>query len=191
MPLVHDLPIDFGLQNFCNNCNKCARECPSGAISAGKKVMFNGYEVWKPDSQKCTTYRITNAAGSMCGRCMKTCPWNLEGLFTEAPFRWLASNVPGAAQSLAKLDDKVGHGTINPVKKWWWDLEKIDEGPYLKTKNGVNVRELQPDLILKAEDQDYRSVPCGIGAAASNLSLPHGSRCGGRRGQGPVVSRAI
>ena len=26
----------------------------------------------------------------MCGRCMKTCPWNLEGLFAESGFRWIA-----------------------------------------------------------------------------------------------------
>ena len=59
MPLAHDKPIDFGLQAFCEACNKCARECPSGAITAGPKLMFNGYEIWKSDSQKCATYRIT------------------------------------------------------------------------------------------------------------------------------------
>ena len=79
MPLAHDRPIDFGLQRFCEGCNKCARECPSGAITAGPKTMFNGYEIWKSDSQKCATYRITTQGGAMCGRCMKTCPWNLEG----------------------------------------------------------------------------------------------------------------
>jgi ferredoxin len=45
MPLAHDKPIDFGLQTFCESCNKCARECPSGAITAGPKLMFNGYEI--------------------------------------------------------------------------------------------------------------------------------------------------
>ncbi len=94
MPMAHDRPIDFGLQNFCENCNKCARECPSGAITAGPKLMFNGYEIWKSDSQKCATYRITTEGGAMCGRCMKTCPWNLEGLFAEAPFRWMAIEHP-------------------------------------------------------------------------------------------------
>ncbi|MGB1208502.1 MAG: reductive dehalogenase, partial [Paracoccaceae bacterium] len=93
MPLAYDKPIDFGLQNFCENCNKCARECPSGAITAGPKRMFNGYEIWKSDSQKCTTYRMTNTGGAMCGRCMKTCPWNLEGLFKEKPFRWAAMHL--------------------------------------------------------------------------------------------------
>ncbi|MCB1391597.1 MAG: NAD-binding oxidoreductase, partial [Rhodobacteraceae bacterium] len=37
MPMTADRPIDFGLQTFCNSCNKCARECPSGAITAGPK----------------------------------------------------------------------------------------------------------------------------------------------------------
>ncbi len=162
MPLTYDKPIDFGLQNFCNNCNKCARECPSGAITAGPKTMFNGYEIWKSDSQKCTQYRITQAAGAMCGRCMKTCPWNLEGLFAEAPFRWFASHVPSAARGLAKLDDNLGNGSINPVKKWWWDLEMVDEGPYTLAVQDSNKRELQTDLELKFEDQTLAVYPANL-----------------------------
>lgn len=162
MPLAHDKPIDFGLQNFCESCNKCARECPSGAITAGPKTMFNGYEIWKSDSQKCTQYRITQTAGAMCGRCMKTCPWNLEGLFAEAPFRWAASNIPGAAKHLAKLDDRMANGSINPVKRWWWDLEMIDEGPYTLSPNGSNTRELQTDLELKFEDQTLAVYPANL-----------------------------
>lgn len=162
MPLTHDQPIDFGLQKFCDSCNKCARECPSGAITAGPKSMFNGYEIWKSDSQKCTQYRITNKAGAMCGRCMKTCPWNLEGLFSEAPFRWAASNIPKAAKSLAKLDDKLGHGNMNPIKKWWWDLEMVDNGPYTLSKHGSNTRSLNTDLELKFEDQTLAVYPANL-----------------------------
>lgn len=162
MPLTHSQPIDFGLQNFCNNCNKCARECPSGAITAGPKTMFNGYEIWKSDSQKCTSYRINQKAGAMCGRCMKTCPWNLEGLFAEAPFRWAATHIPALAKSLAKLDDGVGNGSMNPVKKWWWDLEMVDDGPYTLTQNGVSERGLQKDLDLKFEDQTLAVYPAHL-----------------------------
>ncbi|MEC7762082.1 MAG: reductive dehalogenase [Pseudomonadota bacterium] len=162
MPMSHDKPIDFGLQKFCESCNKCARECPSGAITAGPKLMFNGYEIWKSDSQKCATYRMTTKGGSMCGRCMKTCPWNLEGLFAEAPFRWAASNVPALAKPLAKLDDAVGNGRLNDTKKWWWDLELQSDGGYRPTAHEVNRRDLQRDLDLKYEDQTLAVYPAPL-----------------------------
>ncbi len=162
LPLAHDKPIDFGLQTFCGSCNKCARECPSGAITAGPKLMFNGYEIWKSDSQKCATYRITTPGGAMCGRCMKTCPWNLEGIFKEAPFRWAAMNMPHMAPALAKLDDAVGNGSLNTVKKWWWDLELQQDGGYHPTQLPVNQRSLQKDLHLKYEDQTLAVYPAPL-----------------------------
>jgi len=162
LPMAHDQPIDFGLQAFCESCNKCARECPSGAITAGPKLMFNGYEIWKSDSQKCATYRITTEGGAMCGRCMKTCPWNLEGLFAEAPFRWAAMNMPKAAPLLARLDDAVDNGGLNPVKKWWWDLEIEADGGYRPARHPVNERGLQKDLDLKYEDQTLAVYPANL-----------------------------
>ncbi|RMD49160.1 MAG: 4Fe-4S dicluster domain-containing protein, partial [Alphaproteobacteria bacterium] len=162
MPMSHDRPIDFGLQRFCEGCNKCARECPSGAITAGPKLMFNGYEIWKSDSQKCTLYRVTQAGGAMCGRCMKTCPWNLEGIFAEAPFRWLAMRFPQSAPLLQWLDDRLGRGRINPVKRWWWDLEMVDEGPYGPPRQPPNRRELQPELRLRYEDQTLAVYPAPL-----------------------------
>ncbi|WP_170358044.1 reductive dehalogenase [Ruegeria arenilitoris] len=162
MPMAHDKPIDFGLQRFCESCNKCARECPSGAITAGPKLMFNGYEIWKSDSQKCATYRITTPGGAMCGRCMKTCPWNLEGLFAERPFRWAAMTIPVAAPALAKLDDALGNGGLNDTKKWWWDLELQPDGGYRPTTHPLNRRDLQKDLDLKYEDQTLAVYPAPL-----------------------------
>ena len=172
MPMSHDKPIDFGLQNFCEACNKCARECPSGAITAGPKLMFNGYEIWKSDSQRCTTYRVSQKNGAMCGRCMKTCPWNLEGLFSEAPFRKLAMTVPSAAKALAALDDTLGKGEINAVKKWWWDLEMIDDGPYLPARDPVNARALSKDLDLDYEDQTLAVYPAPLAPPPFNYPFP-------------------
>ena len=162
MPMAHDDPIDFGLQKFCEGCNKCARECPSGAITAGPKLMFNGYEIWKSDSQKCATYRITTAGGAMCGRCMKTCPWNLEGIFSEKPFRWAAMNLPASAPLLQRMDDAMGRGGLNPVKKWWWDLKLADDGAYRTVADPVNERDLQTDLDLKYEDQTLAVYPAPL-----------------------------
>ena len=160
-PMVADKPIDFGLQKFCGSCNKCARECPSGAITAGPKTMFNGYEIWKPDAEKCARYRMTNQAGSMCGRCMKTCPWNLEGLFKEAPYRWLATHFPVMAPLIVKVDDWLGNGDINPIKKWWWDIYTDKSGKTLAAPE-TNRRGLNVEIKLKHEDQTLACYPAEI-----------------------------
>ena len=165
MPMTHDKPIDFGMQAFCESCNKCARECPAGAITAGPKLMFNGYEIWKSDSQKCTSYRITQKGGAMCGRCMKTCPWNMEGLQHERPLRWIAMNVPSMAGPLAKADDLLGNGRINPKKRWWWDMVVNKRGGFdmvNQETDPVNYRELQTDLDLKYEDQTLAVYPANL-----------------------------
>ncbi len=162
MPMAHDRPIDFGLQTFCESCNKCARECPSGAITAGTKRMYNGYEIWKSDAEKCARYRITNSAGGMCGRCMKTCPWNLQGLFAEAPFRWLAMKAPSSARALAALDDRLGRGSINPAKTWWWDIELDKSGKRYVAAAATHRRGLNPDLVLRPEDQTLAVYPADV-----------------------------
>ena len=165
MPLTHDKPIDFGMQAFCEACNKCARECPSGAITAGPKLMFNGYEIWKSDSQKCTTYRLTQNGGAMCGRCMKTCPWNVEGLQHERPLRWIAMNVPAMAGVLARADDLFGNGQINPKKRWWWDLKWKPDGScemINADEEPPNYRQLQTDLKLDYADQTLAVYPADL-----------------------------
>jgi len=149
MPLSVDRPIDFGLQYFCSNCQKCARECPCDAMPFGDKVMFNGYEMWKPDVDRCVRYRITNPKGSACGRCMKTCPLNkvptLDGPLVHRLGTWLGVNArwlkPLLVPVAVYLDDKLGYGRRNPHKKWWLDIEIDDGVGHLPTK-GSNQREL-------------------------------------------------
>jgi reductive dehalogenase len=128
-PMQPDKPIDFGLQTFCGNCLKCARECPCDAIPFGDKVMFNGYEMWKPDVERCTRYRVTNPKGSACGRCMKTCPINkvvdADGAWLTRAASWIGVNAlwakPFTVPFAAWFDDWIGNGRRNPAKKWWFD----------------------------------------------------------------------
>jgi len=141
LPLAVDKPIDFGLQAVCNMCFKCARECPCNAIPYGPKVMFNGYEIWKPDVEKCGKYRLTNMKGSACGRCMKTCPYNREDLVESDRLLWLSIEVPSARRQLVDYDDRIGGGVRNPVKRWWFDLEIVD-GVCVVPMGGVNERDL-------------------------------------------------
>jgi ferredoxin len=142
MPLEADRPIDFGLQAVCTMCLKCARECPCNAIPFGPKVMFNGYEIWKPDVEKCGRYRLSNAKGSACGRCMKTCPYNREDLVESEKLLWLSIEVPQSRRALIDYDDAAGGGSRNRVKRWWFDLEIVD-GVAVRPQ-GTNERDLSP-----------------------------------------------
>ena len=153
LPLQWDRPIDFGLQDSCSKCMKCARECPCSAISFGDKVMFNGYEMWKPDVERCARYRVTNPHGSACGRCMKTCPYNHEGLLAHRAFLWAAIHLPWARRWIVQLDDRIGNGSINPAKTWWTDLE-IVEGKVVAPR-GTNRRGLALDKALKPQKIAY------------------------------------
>ena len=144
MPLAVDKPVDFGLLDFCEKCTKCARECPCSAIPLGPRIEYNGYEIWKPDVERCTRYRVTNPKGSACGRCMKTCPYNTEGLLSHRAVLWAAINLPASRGAIAAWDDKLGNGSINKAKKWWFDLEQVD-GVAVAPRAGANERQLDLD----------------------------------------------
>ena len=158
-PLATDQPIDFGLQYFCGNCLKCARECPCDAIPFGDKVMFNGYEMWKPDVERCTRYRLTNARGSACGRCMKTCPINkvvdADGALLTRIASWFGVNAlwlkPLMVPIATWFDDWIGNGRRNPAKKWWLDLELV--GGVAVTPKGTNERDIDPARKVDAAAQ--------------------------------------
>lgn len=175
LPLAVDRPIDFGLQYFCNHCMKCARECPVNAIPFGPKVMFNGYEIWKPDVERCTSYRVTNQKGSACGRCMKTCPWNrvvsADGSLIHRLGTWLGVNArwlePLLVPILVFLDDRLGFGKRNPIKRWWMDLEVVDG--VCRTPKATNERDLDIRKRVSAE-----KTP--VGYYPANVMPPPGSR---------------
>ena len=132
LPLLSDKPIDFGLQDFCSKCKKCARECPSGAISDGGKEMFNGYEKWPMDKKKCTGMRVGNQRGSGCGTCVKVCPWSKPYTPFHRAVSW-AMRHSGVARSLAiRADDFLGYGKPDYGRKWWFDLEDVAGDGILK-----------------------------------------------------------
>ncbi|MCP4962322.1 MAG: Fe-S protein [Actinomycetia bacterium] len=171
MPIVPDRRIDFGLQDFCNRCTKCARECPCGAIEFGDKIMFNGAEMWKPDIEKCAKYRLGNMKGAACGRCMKTCPFNAEGLLAERALLWSAIKLPFVRSLVAKLDDRVGNGSINHVKKWWWDLEWKNERAIVPDK-GTNARGLDMNGGRIADKQKVAIYPADVLPPGDAIGVP-------------------
>jgi reductive dehalogenase len=126
LPLEPDSPVDFGLQEFCRKCLKCATECHARAIPDGEKVMLNGYENWRFDADLCSKYRVNNQGGSSCGRCIKVCPWNKpEGWFHDL-VRWMVKQAPFLDGFMVKMDTVWGYGKRDERYKWWLDLEEVD-----------------------------------------------------------------
>ncbi len=126
LPLVVDKPIDFGLQDFCSKCGKCARECPAQAISYGEKEMYNGYERWLADARKCTTMRVGNQNGSGCGTCVKVCPWNKPYTPFHKMVNWTLRHAPFTRSFAVWADDFFGYGKPKSKEKWWLDVEDVE-----------------------------------------------------------------
>jgi ferredoxin len=183
MPLEVDKPVDFGLQYFCENCTKCARECPCDAISWGDKIMFNGYEMWKPDAERCARYRLTNAKGSACGRCMKTCPLNkvvtADGPILERMASWCGINArwlkPLLVPIAVWLDDYLGKGRRNPLKKWWFDLEVVDD-VCIEPVKGVSQRDLNPSHKIDPGKQKMAYYPANMMPVPNDLNTQTADR---------------
>ena len=126
LPLEADLPVDFGLQEFCRVCLKCADECHANAIPKGDKEITNGYENWRFDAERCSKFRVGNPHGSACGRCIKACPWNKPEDRIHDLVRWIIQYVPLLNSFMVKMDNVFGYGKRDKKYKWWFDLEEVD-----------------------------------------------------------------
>ncbi len=126
LPLATDKPIDFGLQDFCSRCGQCARYCPGGAISFGEKVIFNGYEKWPNDVEKCTGQRVGNKEGAGCGVCIAVCPWNKPYTPFHRFVGWTMRKIPIARRFAVWGDELMGYVKPKLENKWWFDLEDVD-----------------------------------------------------------------
>ena len=143
MPLVADKPIDFGLQSFCQACKICAQNCPSKAISTGDKVMYNGYETWKLDTKRCASFNFTNKKGTMCNRCVKSCPWTNPPTWPHNLVRRLVMHSRLAQPIAIRAAYLLNPGHDHPQDKWWFDLEYVEN--VIKTPGGSMGNHLPTD----------------------------------------------
>lgn len=126
-----DRPIDFGLQEYCSQCTICADQCPSGAISKTKQVLYNGYYTWKLNADACAAFDILNKEGCVCGRCTKVCPWHRPELEARDLWNWDGSIEElhrGVNEYRRKLE---GNNFVDPMEithKWWFDLDERLDG---------------------------------------------------------------
>ncbi len=128
LPLALDKPIDFGLQEYCRHCRKCAKVCPAKAISFDKdpsweprsQYSLTGKKLWFENPESCWEWSGRNAY--YCSACMFACTWTKDNqTFLHTLARMSAAKLPFLGKYLAWLDDLFGYGLV-PKKNlgdWW------------------------------------------------------------------------
>jgi len=107
LPLVSDRPIAFGVQDFCDRCRKCARNCPSGAIPHGAPRTVRGVTKWPLGIEACLSY--WRQIGTDCGLCMRVCPYSHPPTFIHNLVR-AAVRRSAVARALAVWGDDLLYG---------------------------------------------------------------------------------
>ena len=123
LPLAHDKPIDFGVQNFCNICRECTKACPPNAIDGGdqKETVYNqsniaGIKKWTTDAEKCFDFWANQATD--CSICVRVCPYNRKmpkWLFTN----WVRLMSSPFRRIILWVDKIIGQGKRNAPTNWW------------------------------------------------------------------------
>jgi reductive dehalogenase len=137
LPLAIDKPIDFGLQEFCRHCKKCAKACPAGAVSMAKEPTWepngewnvSGKRVYYENSSLCYTYLTSRS--TVCTLCMAACPWTKQSESSlHAVAKSIGATLPSLSGALVYLDDLFGYGpTKDPeALENWWDLNINEYG---------------------------------------------------------------
>jgi len=74
MPLAHDEPIEFGVQDICSKCNICTNNCPAEAIPGPDDfILTEGVKRWVTDVEKC--YTVSRLREQYCHICVDVCPY--------------------------------------------------------------------------------------------------------------------
>ena len=105
LPLETDSPFsDPTTVAFCMDCMKCARSCPSRAISfTDPEADEEGVVRWTIDSEACFT--LWAKLGTDCARCMAVCPYSHPDNAVHGLARRAARRSGIARRALLELDD--------------------------------------------------------------------------------------
>lgn len=126
LPLATDKPIDFGLQEFCKACKRCAEACPSGCLSIKDEPDFDvcgpwnnpGHQAWFEDAPKCLAYWQESTSG--CSICIAVCPWSKkEKTIIHEIVKTASVKMPFLAGFFTSMDEAFGYGRQKRADKWW------------------------------------------------------------------------
>ncbi len=75
LPLLKSEPSKLKVRKFCEACGRCAKLCPSKAISTEMPGIIDGVERWQIKQELC--FKKWIEFGTDCGICMASCPFSL------------------------------------------------------------------------------------------------------------------
>lgn len=125
MPLAADTPIEFGVTEFCEVCNKCADRCPGNAIPHGERTTDpvnisnaeGGALKWYINHENCFTFWSNNTCD--CGNCIRVCPFNKPPGWLHDLSRWMIQRFPALDGLYVRADDLFGYGKQEDPGTYW------------------------------------------------------------------------
>ncbi|MCW4050196.1 MAG: reductive dehalogenase [Candidatus Bathyarchaeota archaeon] len=124
LPLPQSEMADEGIIEFCEACEKCAKQCPSQAIPYGPRTyeavcLANnpGALKWYGDEDACLRY--WNEVGSACSVCFRVCNFTKEEGWIHDVVKWFIKNIPQLNGLWIWSDDLLGYGKMKDPAKYW------------------------------------------------------------------------
>lgn len=123
MPMAHDLPVRFGVEEMCQICRACTNACPANAIPDGapsghmhNRSNIGGVSKWSVDAEACFGYWAK--INSDCSVCIRVCPYTRDySARLNRLWVWMA----GTCLRKVALwwDRRSGRGKRVSSKHWW------------------------------------------------------------------------
>ena len=130
LPLEETKPIDAGIMRFCKTCMKCARTCPSGAISMKRDPYWGGSDPWQNEGIR--GYHIRGKAcfsqmfkyPTNCGVCQTVCPYDkLDKAVLHDGIKIAIKYAPIFNGIIAHMDNLFGYGLEETDRDLIWRRE--------------------------------------------------------------------
>ncbi len=124
LPLDRDYPISFGVKKFCDQCKKCAQNCPAKAIPLGEPAWSGssisnnpGVYTWHLNNEACRKYWAAGP-GTNCTVCIRSCPFTKNAGAYHELVRFFIGKVPRLNPIWRLFDDLLGYGA--QIKRPFW-----------------------------------------------------------------------
>ncbi len=131
MPLEINKPKSFGVQKFCQQCDRCAKACPPGALPfdapsthVHSESNIKGVVKWTPSAEKCFNFWAN--LNTDCIICVRSCPYN-RNYSRRVNRLWLRLSKTSLRKLALKLDDwLVERGRLKSSCWWRPELAKTE-----------------------------------------------------------------